>query len=153
MSEIPFETLKERAKKALDTRIAQCDPIFDTDYFDYGNACRLQVSYITLTDEERAALKTLSQGCFNGTVLDQQGQNEANAGRPDRSQWTLFVRRVGYRVIDHWDVRCVALLIELFPECVMYWELRQRTAATCFLDDTGTWIVSFPEHPVTPQSP
>lgn len=54
MSEIPFETIKQRAKCALDARIARCDPTYGATGFDGDRAGRMLIPYVLLDDEARA---------------------------------------------------------------------------------------------------
>lgn len=145
MSKMTFETLKERAKRALDARIARCDPQQDPLGFDGDNAVRLLIPYALLDDDARAALRALAQAAPPGSRLEQRAHAHAEAGRTDWSQWLLQTRRTGHRRIDGWDVRCVAHLIAHLPECVT--TSQRRAALTCYAADDGeAWIVEFTEH-------
>lgn len=142
MSEIPFETIKQRAKCALDARIARCDPIHGATGFDGDRAGRMLIPYVLLDDEARAALRALARTLADAAGLGQRARARAQAGRTDWSQWLMHVRRTGHRLIDRWDVRCVAHLIAHLPECVT---TRQRRATIACHQDDGTdeWIVVF----------
>jgi hypothetical protein len=121
MSEIPFETIKERAKQALSARIARCDPIHQDISFDWKCSALMPIPYAMLGGDERIQL---------------------DAGRADGSQGLAHVSRIGHRIIDRWNVRCVASLIDHLPECVP--RHHRRAAIVCYLDDdTGSWIVAF----------
>ena len=146
MYEIPFETLKERAKCALDQRIARCDPSHGAVGFDGGRAVRMLIPYTLLEAEERAVLRALAAESAQRSPLGQRARSQALAGRTDWSQWLLHVRRRGHRLIDHWDVRCVAHLIAHFPECVT--ERQRRFAIACHGNDGAEeWVGAFTEAP------
>lgn len=142
MNEIPFETLKKRAKHALDLRIARCDPSHGAIGFDGDGAGHLLIPYALLDDEERAALRSMARTRADTSPLEQRAQVHAQASRTDWSQWLMRARLTGHRRIDHWDVRCVADLIAHFPECV---SARQRRASiACHVDDASDeWVVAF----------
>lgn len=141
MSKIPFETLKERAKRALDARIARCDPFHHTIGFDGDCAGRMLIPYALLDDDARAALRAMAPTATDRAPLEQRALAHAEAGRTDWSQWLLCLRRSGHRIVDRWDVRCVAHLIGHLPECVT---ARQRRAAiACRVDDDAGWTVTF----------
>jgi len=142
MSEMPFETLKARAKHALDTRIARCDPFFPRLGFDSEAACLALIPYAVLCDDDRAALRELARTTCEGSDLAQRARTHAEAMRTGWSQWLLHVRQTGHRRIDAWDVRCVAGLIVHFPECVSQ-RLRPADIA-CHVDgNTDAWVVAF----------
>lgn len=56
-SEIPFEN----AKRALDARIAHCDPFHAAIGFDGDRASRMLIPCALLDDEERTALRALAR--------------------------------------------------------------------------------------------
>ncbi|MFT3815630.1 MAG: hypothetical protein QM740_20075 [Acidovorax sp.] len=144
MSEIPYETLKDRAKRALDARIARCDPWRGGIGFDDGTAAHMLLPYALLGDEERAALMAPARTCADASPLEQRARAPAQAGQTDGSQWLIRVRRTGHRVIDGWDVRCVAHLIAHLPKCVTV--RQRRSAITCRDDARGAWIVAFTDN-------
>lgn len=149
MHEIPYETLKERAKRALDRRIGRCDPSHGAVGFDGDRAVRTLVAYALLDASERAALRTLAQESADRSPLGQRARSQAQAGRTDWSQWLQRVRRRGHRLIDRWDVRCVAQLLAHFPECVT--ARQRRCPIACRVDDaTGEWVVAFTDAAAAP---
>ncbi len=146
MSLLPFETLKARAKRALDTRIARCDPLLHGIGFDSEAACLALIPYAVLDDDERAALQATARSARGGSDLAQRARMHAEANRSDWSQWLQRIRQTGHYRIDQWDVRCVGGLIAYFPECVG--QRQRRAAIACHVDDeTDAWMLAFADAP------
>ena len=146
MYEVPFKTLKNHAKRALDKRIARCHPSHRAIGFDAETTVRMLIPCALLEDDARMALKALGRDSKRhpscGLRAKRQAQTHAHADQSGFSAWLTHARRCVHHLIDGWGGRCVASLIAHFPECVA---MRQQDATiSCHLDDgSGEWIVVF----------
>ncbi len=143
-AELPFDTIKARARRTFIAAVemeaacrrAHCDGA-SPNY-------RALLPFIRRVAAERDTLCDFVLALAppnRNDWLAQQARQLAEQGQIHWSQQLLQVRETGLCRIDRWDVRCVAQLIRLFPDCVpKAW--RHAELVGYVAEPSGEWLVS-----------
>lgn len=161
MKTMKFEALKAKAKRILGDGIAlevflspRAGGFFNDETFGaFARMARAEyifaerpelVKFAQAYEQLHPELALPTTGDSVAAVAAEVARRDPSATRGAGDEFALLAlkaREEGCKLIDRWDVRSVASLIDLFPETIPKMYLKAGLTAEC--DEDGEWVITF----------